>query len=494
MRTIQAAAFIAAEVDRDQEITLGERIKFWRKAKAEGTANPRIERQSQNAASKLAEVNQRYLPNILRRYWGYPGIENDELWTSGFLGLVRAAQSYDPDKGYFWYFARKFVLGEIQDLFRKNQLIILPKDKFAKAQNDPALKTLLNCTELNDEILEWKNDDVSDGWDCVNNDLRKAINSLPAHLKEVIERSYGIGCAKVTQSQIAFERGVSDTAISNQKQKAQELIKDFLEKPESDLRLVEVLPEPKKVEATPEIESEVVNELLEVVVVDAAPEIPEPKAEPTESVLKPKSLSKKINEIWFSAISGILAKPFVSQRLQGFFQTASKVTESILGISAVEEVEKGKNPDNTMVSTTELTMKCLKCTADIPKPLEGVKVSCSLCSTQFDCDEKGVLSPAKPGSEDTPIVYKDASLKNSMSAKEQRDHERNRNITLNDLAQIHAELADRGPQFEGVRTRILNLWRETKDYRIFDEAAMERVECWIYEVEQVENQRKRNTA
>ena len=53
----------------------------------------------------------------------YPKFVNDDdIVQSAMLGLVKAANSFDPSKGKFSSYARKFIHGEIKREFKKRDI------------------------------------------------------------------------------------------------------------------------------------------------------------------------------------------------------------------------------------------------------------------------------------------------------------------------------------------------------------------------------------
>ena len=67
---------------------------------------------------ELIEQNLALVRSCVRRFQK-KGIEYDELYASGLLGLVKAAKKFDPDLGFrFSTYAVPVILGEIKRLFR----------------------------------------------------------------------------------------------------------------------------------------------------------------------------------------------------------------------------------------------------------------------------------------------------------------------------------------------------------------------------------------
>ncbi len=92
----------------------------------------------------------------------YKGIEYDELYSAGCIGLVKAAKKFDKSKGFqFSTYAVPLILGEIKQLFRDNNPIKISRavkdlgNKANKAIID--LKTKLGKEPKINEIAEYLN-------------------------------------------------------------------------------------------------------------------------------------------------------------------------------------------------------------------------------------------------------------------------------------------------------------------------------------------------
>ena len=97
------------------------------------------------------------------------GIEYDELYSTGCLGLVKAAKKFDETKGFqFSTYAVPMILGEIKQLFRDNnpikisrklkELSIKAKKEIEierKNNNEPNISKIAKKLECNkEEIIE----------------------------------------------------------------------------------------------------------------------------------------------------------------------------------------------------------------------------------------------------------------------------------------------------------------------------------------------------
>ena len=72
------------------------------------------------------------------------GIEYDDLFQAGCMGLVKAADNFDSKRGFkFSTYAVPVILGEIKGLFRKNSSV-----KISRSIKDLSLKVNRVCDEL----------------------------------------------------------------------------------------------------------------------------------------------------------------------------------------------------------------------------------------------------------------------------------------------------------------------------------------------------------
>lgn len=70
---------------------------------------------------KLVEGNIRLATHIAKRWFGRTKLENDEIVSAAYYGLVKAAVSFDPDRGFcFTTFAGRCIENEIRMEIRKS--------------------------------------------------------------------------------------------------------------------------------------------------------------------------------------------------------------------------------------------------------------------------------------------------------------------------------------------------------------------------------------
>ena len=69
---------------------------------------------------KLVEGNIRLATHIAKRWFGRTKLENDEVVSAAYFGPVKAALSFDPDRGFcFTTFAGRCIENEIRTEIRK---------------------------------------------------------------------------------------------------------------------------------------------------------------------------------------------------------------------------------------------------------------------------------------------------------------------------------------------------------------------------------------
>ncbi len=108
------------------------------------------------------------------------GIEYDELYSTGCLGLVKAAKKFDEKKGFkFSTYAIPVILGEIKQLFRDNNPV-----KISRSLKELSLKAnkeiqLQKANNQEPSILE-----IAKKLDCCPEEIIEALNAV-SYLKSL---------------------------------------------------------------------------------------------------------------------------------------------------------------------------------------------------------------------------------------------------------------------------------------------------------------------
>lgn len=188
------------------------------------------EKDDMQARSKLINHNLRLVSHIVKKYAGSVTIEVDDLISVGAIGLIKAIDSFDYEKGVgLATYASKCIDNEILMLIRVNKKhkdVVSLSSKFA-SDKDGNEVLLMDIIESDEEEVE---DAVSSSF--IMEKINTAINkNLSKREKEIIIKRYGLNGQKVyTQKELAEELGISRSYVSRIEAKALELIKDDLSK------------------------------------------------------------------------------------------------------------------------------------------------------------------------------------------------------------------------------------------------------------------------
>lgn len=173
----------------------------------------------ETAKTILIERNLRLVAHIVKKY-SYTGKEADDLISIGTVGLIKAIDSYNLDKGTrLATYAARCIENEILMLIRNNK-----KSKGEVYLNDPigvdkegnaiSLMDVLSCDD--DSVIEIVENKIQ-----VKKLYEEIDKCLAGREKEIILKRYGLkdGDPK-TQREIAADMGISRSYVSRIEKKA----------------------------------------------------------------------------------------------------------------------------------------------------------------------------------------------------------------------------------------------------------------------------------
>ena len=179
------------------------------------------------AKDVLVEHNLRLVAHIAKKYANYG--DNDELISIGSLGLIKAIESYDMEKGAgLATYASRCIENEILMTMRATK-----KYRSNISLNDP-IGVDKDGNELT--VIDMLTDDKSVIDDVESNIILKKLtevarNSLDEREYEILCRRYGIdGYDALTQREVAKEFDISRSYVSRIEKRALEKIRAQVDK------------------------------------------------------------------------------------------------------------------------------------------------------------------------------------------------------------------------------------------------------------------------
>lgn len=193
----------------------------------------RISEGDVNARNELVEHNLRLVVFIVNKHYS-DSREQEDLISIGTIGLIRAAETFDPEKAIsFSTYASTCIRNQIKMHFRKN------KHKSNEVYMNEPIDTDKNGNELT--IADIFKDDV-----CVDDEVDLRINMeklyklihtvLDDRERLIISKRYGLVCEDGTvsrplaQREVAKLLNISRSYVSRIEKKALEKLKKEFEK------------------------------------------------------------------------------------------------------------------------------------------------------------------------------------------------------------------------------------------------------------------------
>ncbi|MFI3140704.1 MAG: RNA polymerase sporulation sigma factor SigK [Clostridia bacterium] len=180
------------------------------------------------ARNKLIEHNLRLVAHIIKKYYS-ANSEQEDLISIGTIGLIKAIDSFNPDKGTrLATYAARCIENEILMNFRsqKKNAGVISINEPIDTDNEGAPLTLIDLIYTEDTIA----DDID-----LNNKTKKLYQLISAmeddREKEIIIRRYGLYNTKnLTQREIAKNLDISRSYVSRiEKKVISQLYNEFKE-------------------------------------------------------------------------------------------------------------------------------------------------------------------------------------------------------------------------------------------------------------------------
>ena len=180
-----------------------------------------------NAKNELIEHNLRLVAHIIKKYYS-SSVQQDDLISIGTIGLIKAINTFDPDKGTrLATYAARCIENEILMQFRAqkktSQDISVNEPIDTDSEGNPL--TLMDIISTEDEIVE----------DIYKITMLKKLSTEVGRIKDPREKSiimmrYGLdGMRPMTQLEVSKKLNISRSYVSRIEKKALKELRQALE-------------------------------------------------------------------------------------------------------------------------------------------------------------------------------------------------------------------------------------------------------------------------
>ena len=197
-------------------------------AKEERECFEKFKKGDKEAKDKLINHNLRLVAHIVKKYSGAG--EADDLISVGSIGLIKAINSFEYDKGtQLSTYAARCIENEILMLLRlnkKHKIVFSLEESLGQDKDGNYIELAYIIPSQEEEIFSVVENNIL---------IEKIMNIIEKHLSEreakIIKMRYGInGQPALTQREVAKKLGISRSYISRLETKALEIIRIDMEK------------------------------------------------------------------------------------------------------------------------------------------------------------------------------------------------------------------------------------------------------------------------
>lgn len=177
-----------------------------------------------DARNVLIERNLRLVAHIVKKYQS-PDLDTQDLLSIGTIGLIKAVQSFDLNKGKLGTYAAKCI---------ENELLMLLRSKKKTGKEISLYEPIGNDLEGNEivllDIIEADCSDMTDSFSTKENIkllYKYAQKVLTQREWEILKMRYGLGMTKeYTQREVAKKLQISRSYVSRIEKKALQKLKE----------------------------------------------------------------------------------------------------------------------------------------------------------------------------------------------------------------------------------------------------------------------------
>ena len=197
-------------------------------AKEEAALLQQMEAGSQKAKHKLIEHNMRLVAHVAKKYYR-PNEDTEDLLSMGTIGLVKAVDTYNAQKGYkLATYAARCI---------DNELLMYFRGKKKQSKDISLFEPIGRDKEGNQirlyDVLEQDSVDIAEEMDkerCIQRLSTLMWSVLNKREQDILCKRYGIGQENhYTQKQIAGQLGISRSYVSRIEKRALEKLRYALE-------------------------------------------------------------------------------------------------------------------------------------------------------------------------------------------------------------------------------------------------------------------------
>jgi RNA polymerase primary sigma factor len=192
----------------------------------------RIKQGDIDARNELVERNIGLAGQYAGRCLGR-GVDRDDLAQEANLGLIRAAETHDPDKGRFTTYATWWIRRYVLEALKRRHVVHVPDYvQRVMAETEPGIRQFQESLDpgkaFSETVIDHRPTETPQGLE-EQNAIDKAMEILTARERSILSGRFGLDREPMTLRELGYQHGITHERVRQIQEKSFIKLREFLD-------------------------------------------------------------------------------------------------------------------------------------------------------------------------------------------------------------------------------------------------------------------------